>query len=404
MNPTTPYRPPRTWLHVGKYLLPVGMTSSGWRRTKSPREQVSVVKLAAEYPESVLLHTPGTSEALPELQFECYAAGQREVRALPPLFVPPGYVAELHQGMSFGRSCCVIGPGGEAVRETGFSLDGQVLISKQPLSRLRPRYWRKRWEGDVTSRPWLPPKQRIDGRVAVLNARCSHNFFHWLIDILPRLTPLRRAGLEADYYLVDCLSPFQQDVLAALGIERRQLIQPHCRLLLEAENLLVPSAPTPSCLRDLSRMLLAGLGAGGHVRSPRRIFISRQKSRTRTLANERELQAMLRAHDFEIHSMEDYRLAKQARLIREAEIIVSTHGAGLANLLFARPGTRIIEIVPAGRFNWTCYPKRSRIFGLHHQLVFAECARRKQILQVALEDIAAALSRAERLPLRIAAA
>ena len=62
--------------------------------------------------------------------------------------------------------------------------------------------------------------------------------------------------------------------------------------------------------------------------------------------------------------MEDYPLAKQARLIHEAEIVVATHGAGLANLVFARPGTRVIEIVPAGRFNYACYPKRTRFFGL----------------------------------------
>ena len=75
----------------------------------------------------------------------------------------------------------MIGPAGKAVRETGFNLDGEVLAARSPISRLRLQYWRKRWEGDVTSRPWLPPKQRIDGRVAVLNTRFSHNFYHWMI-------------------------------------------------------------------------------------------------------------------------------------------------------------------------------------------------------------------------------
>ena len=105
-----------------------------------------------------------------------------------------------------------------------------MLADRSPISHFRLQYWRKRWEGDVTSRPWLPQRQRIDGRVAVLNTRFSHNFYHWMIDILPRLMPLRRVGVEADYYLIDCLSPFQQNVLAALGIERHQLRGERVRL------------------------------------------------------------------------------------------------------------------------------------------------------------------------------
>ena len=131
------------------------------------------------------------------------------MRSLPADLFPPAFVAQLSKGMSFGRQCCVIGPEGKAVRETGFYLDGEVQTSTIPVSPFRFRHWRKRWASDVTSRWWLPPKQRIAGRVAVLNARYSHNYFHWLIEILPRM-PIRCGGIAADYYLVDCLSPFQQ--------------------------------------------------------------------------------------------------------------------------------------------------------------------------------------------------
>ena len=404
MDSTATYHPPRSWLRVGKYLLPVGMKSPGWRPTAAPREQVPIAQLAIEHPESVSYQTVGEAETVGEFAFACLAEGQHEVRSLPAQAFPPAYVARLRDGMSFGRQCCAITAQGKAVRETGFYLDGEVQTAKIPVSRFSLRYWRKRWGSDVTSRPWLPPKQRIEGQVAVLNARYSHNYFHWLIEILPRAASLRRAGITADYYLVDCLSPFQQSALAALGIERRQLIQPHCKLLLEADELVVPSFPSPDCLREFGRMMLAGLGADGPVTAPRRIFISRRRTGTRTLANELQLDQLLHAHGFETHSMEDYPLAKQARLVREAEIVVATHGAGLANLVFARPGMRVIEIVPAGRFNYACYPKRTRFFGLHHQLVFADCPGRKQVLRVSLDNVAAALAEAESTTPQIAAA
>jgi hypothetical protein len=394
MDSAPPFREPRRWLRVGKYLLPVGKTAPGWLPTRAPREQVRIVQLAAEHPECVRLETVGQPELLPEFSYPCRHSGQREVRTLPAQQFPPAFVATLRGGASYGRHCCVIGPAGKAVRETGFYLDGEVQTAKVPVSPLRFRYWRKRWGGDVTSRPWLPPKQRIAGRVAVLNARYSHNFFHWLIEILPRLVPLRRAGARADYYLVDCLTPFQQEVLAALGVARHQLIQPHYRLLLEADELVVPSFPSPDCLREFGRTLLAALGADAAVASPRRIFISRRKTGTRTLANEPQLEQLLGRLGFETHTMEDYPLAKQARLVHEAEIVVATHGAGLANLIFARPGAHVVEIVPAGRFNANCYPKRTRFFNLNHQLVFADPTRRRQTLQVSLDDVASALSAA----------
>ena len=217
MNSPVSYRAPRSWRRIGKYLFPVGL-ELGWRFTKPPHTQVRVAELAAEHPDSVALHTAGNAEKLAEYSYECHTANEHETCLLPAKFVAPAFVVELENGSSYGRHCCAIGPAGKAVRETGFNLDGEVLTARSPISRLRLQYWRKRWEGDVTSRPWLPPKQRIDGRVAVLNTRSSHNFYHWMSDILPRLMPLRRVGIEADYFLVDCLSPFQQNVLAALGI------------------------------------------------------------------------------------------------------------------------------------------------------------------------------------------
>lgn len=393
MHKKVAYRAPRHWLKANKYLLPIGGGPSTWARTRSPRDQVAITRLAADHGDVVSLQTIGNSEALSDFGYDCHASGKQETRVLPAEFVAPAYVARIRGGMSFGRHCCVIGPAKKAVRETGFYLDGSVLEAKMTLSRFNARYWRKRWEGDVTSRPWLPPKQHLEGRVAVLNTRYSHNFFHWLIDILPRIVPLRHARATADFYLVESLTSFQQTVFAALGIQRHQLIQPHCRMLIEADELFVPSLPTPACLREFRSMLSAVLGIHGKVASPRRLFISRRKTGTRTLANEARLEAFLRSHGFETHAMEDYSLAEQARLVYESETIVATHGAGLANLLFARPSTQVVEIVPQGRFNATCYPKKSRILSLEHQIVFAERARHKQILTVSLDDVERALAR-----------
>ncbi|HEX3599367.1 MAG TPA: glycosyltransferase family 61 protein [Lacipirellulaceae bacterium] len=392
---------PKHWFRLGKYLLPLGVGHSSLRRSRSPREQVSVAQLAADHAATVSLATLGRAEALDEYEYDCYAFGKRESRVLRRKFVAPPFVAEIRNGLSFGRHCCVIGPAGKAVRETGYHLDGEVIEDEAPLSRLRMRYWRKRWEGDVTSRPWLPPKQRIDGSVAVLNTQHSHNFYHWLCDILPRLAPLNWIGAQPDFYLVDCLTAFQREVLASVGIATNRLIQPHCRLLLEADRLLVPSLPTPACLRHVGTILSGQRRAIG--RMGRRIYISRRNTGKRSFANEAEFEGLLESHGFEAHFLETYPLAKQAQLVSESSIIVAPHGAGLANLIFAQPGAQIIEIVQEGRYNAHLYPEKSRIFGLHHQQVIAKISGRKQVLTFSLDDFTAALVQAQRSSLRAAA-
>jgi hypothetical protein len=371
---------------------------------KSACELANVAQLAAEHPDLVSLQTWGRTEGLAEFRYAVYSSGDREVRTLPARLVPAAYVARVANGLSFGRHCCAIGPDNKALRETAFNCDGEVLRNERPMSRYRLQYWRKRWEGDVTSRPWLPPKQRIEGRVALLNTRYSHNFYHWMIDILPRLAPLRELRGDIDYYLVDCLTPFRESVLETLGIRRQQLIQPHCRLLLEAEELLVPSLPTPACLRDLGRTLLSGFGGERRLASARKLYITRRKTGTRGIANESELERILSSYGFETRAMEEHSLLDQARFVREADVVVAPHGAGLANLIFARPGTRVIEIVPDGRSNAPLYPELSRIFGLHHQQLSAERLGRRTGMKVVLNDLDAALAMAERLGARAAAA
>ena len=44
--------------------------------------------------------------------------------------------------------------------------------------------------------------------------------------------------------------------------------------------------------------------------------------------------------------LETLAFAEQMRLMAESDLIVGAHGAGLSNIVFARTGTRIVEIRP----------------------------------------------------------
>lgn len=66
----------------------------------------------------------------------------------------------------------------------------------------------------------------------------------------------------------------------------------------------------------------------------------------RSIANHRELERWL-AREFDNClnvSLEDASLARQIALFSRADVIVAQHGAALGNLIWARPGTLVVEI------------------------------------------------------------
>lgn len=73
-----------------------------------------------------------------------------------------------------------------------------------------------------------------------------------------------------------------------------------------------------------------------------RIYIKR--ANRRKITNEKEILGTLRKYGFKAVSLESMSLEKQMEVFYSAEIVIGAHGAGLTNLVFCRPGTRVIEL------------------------------------------------------------
>ena len=82
------------------------------------------------------------------------------------------------------------------------------------------------------------------------------------------------------------------------------------------------------------------------IRGMNRIYISRNDAPARKVVNEDEVISCLKEFEFEIINLTQHSFLEQARLFSEASFIVASHGAGLANLVFCKSGTQIIEIFP----------------------------------------------------------
>src|SRR5690606_1867518 len=75
-----------------------------------------------------------------------------------------------------------------------------------------------------------------------------------------------------------------------------------------------------------------------------RLFVQR-RSRSRHLRNEDELLPLMEARGFV--SVDPADLPHAENVFHEADTIVGVHGAGLANLVFCRPGATVLELIPS---------------------------------------------------------
>ena len=221
----------------------------------------------------------------------------------------------------------------------------------------------------------LPRPRQTPHTVAVLTTGPNHNYYHWLLEAIPRLDLYERSGLPIDRFYAPINSRFQRETLALLGIPREQIVPATRHTHLAPARLVVSSfhgslsrVKTDFLFRRLTAHV--GLWAGP---SPR-IFISRGSRGVRSIVNEREVLRVLRPLGFVRLRLEGMPLAKQIAVFSRAECVVGPHGAGLTNLTFCRPGTKVVEIGTPYR-PWACFYEIAHHRGLDYHLHMASPTR-----------------------------
>ncbi len=124
---------------------------------------------------------------------------------------------------------------------------------------------------------------------------------------------------------------------------------------LDVERLLLPwQIGLEERINPVGTRFLRGLAPHGR-HAPglgRRIYIDRRGTRVRPLLNEDEAVSAMGRLGIEPVRLETLAFAEQMRLMAESDLIVGAHGAGLSNIVFARTGTRIVEIRPHRLESW----------------------------------------------------
>jgi capsular polysaccharide biosynthesis protein len=197
----------------------------------------------------------------------------------------------------------------------------------------------------------------VDGTVfnLVSGGGSAGNYFHWMYDSLTKLAILKESGIVPDYYLVPSMSKeFQKQTLKELGISTDRVIDFSKYHHIQAKQLIVTNSAGdvendyvyqnihyPDWAVNFLRNAFVG---EKHNFGNRKIYISRADAGYRKIINEQEISEIFRQLGFEIHHLSNLSIREQVELFASADVVVSPHGAGLANIAFCRPGSKVLEI------------------------------------------------------------
>ncbi len=194
----------------------------------------------------------------------------------------------------------------------------------------------------------------------LLSSGHDNNYFHWLVECLPKLL------------LIDSLQQFQDvplliptglhknlmTALERLNINKHPLIYIEPDALCRVGRLIFPSALSQivdryegspvfnvdivlshKWLTKVSEYLKSSVDQ--NKKTWRKLFLTRRKG-YRMLGNWEQLELLLLKHNFEIVDLEGASLDFQLELFSQAAVIVAPTGAALTNMLYCQPGTKVI--------------------------------------------------------------
>ena len=186
----------------------------------------------------------------------------------------------------------------------------------------------------------------------------AHCYYHWMLDILPKLGLLERQGIaldSIDHFLVrEITGEFQRETLAKMGIDASRIVETVKNQYLQCENLLHVDMNNGINLKMnrfvplwLKQMFLnAGTPAqGDEGRQRLRLYIGRPDGVRRGILNESEIKPIVEAAGFTMVVMEGMSVAEQAALLSRADALMAPHGGALTNMVFCKPGIPVIEIM-----------------------------------------------------------
>ena len=230
------------------------------------------------------------------------------------------------------------------------------------------------------------------------------NYYHWMVDVLPRLHLAEKAGVpptNINFYVApDTSLRYQIETLDLMKIAPDARISARAAPHIAADTLIVTTHPCPD-LYDVPAWVVSWLREAflrndSERELGRLVYVDRSDVGRRRLLNEDECYSLvLQPLGFERYRLSEMSFTDQVRLFSGADVIVGCHGAGLVNLAFCRRGTKVLELF--GAWQVPVFQAISRARGLQYSALVStnyqtDFEPRHASFSINLQEVANALN------------
>jgi capsular polysaccharide biosynthesis protein len=193
------------------------------------------------------------------------------------------------------------------------------------------------------------------------------NYFHWLTELFPIIVATTNErnqydGIIPHYYL---RYAFIREGLEMFGLQlntyqsREKLVINKLRVCNQAQV----GQYNIELLSMFKRQIIGKIETENGIR--RRIYVSRKMAHSRKILNEDSVIELLTEFKFQVIHFENLKFYDQVKLMMESDFLISSHGAGLTNLMFMKTNSMVLELKAINN-DFNCYFTLARVFNIKY--------------------------------------
>ena len=178
----------------------------------------------------------------------------------------------------------------------------------------------------------------------ILGSNAGNNYYSNLLQFLPRIFFNDKTNIRIAIHRNSSnkYRNFIGSILKSLNIE-------FTFVFLDDDFYYFTNSMFPQFLNMNSsiKILRNFLNPKSNVEISKKIYVTREDSNYRKIINEGDIVTLLREKGYKVINPQLYEIKEQIEIFSNAEKIIAPHGSNLANIIFCKPGTEILEITPS---------------------------------------------------------
>ena len=189
----------------------------------------------------------------------------------------------------------------------------------------------------------------------VLGSNSGNNYYSNLVEFLPRIFFINKTNIKIAIHRNSSnkYRKFIKSILQSSNIE-------FSFVYLDDDFYYFKDCEFPQFmnLNDSIKILKQFINPKKNLESSKKIYITREDSTYRKIINEGDIVNLLRSKGYKVINPQLYKIDEQIETFANADKIIAPHGSNLANIIFCKPGTEILEISPVFKDNEKMFKNR----------------------------------------------